>query len=324
MGARSLTDPHSGESSAVARVRRPALGYALAATAATLWSLNASLSRELLDDGVSAVRLSQLRAVGSWLILLLVLAVVRRDLLRVERRQLPALAFLGIVGLALVHATYFLAIERLQIGVALTIEYLAPLLLLLWLRIFHGRRLSGGLWVAVGLASVGCFFVVRAYDASGLDALGLIAAFAAAVSFAIYMVGSERAGHDHEPVTTLVWAFGFASVFWALVAPWWDFPAGDFDTVRNAGLGFGVVVIGTLLPFTLMVAAVRHLPAPRAALVSTLEPVLAAVFAFLIHDEALAAIQIAGGLLVLSGVVWVQTRAVDLEAESAPPFREAR
>lgn len=273
---------------------------------------------------MSAVRLSQLRSAGSWLILVLILAATRRDLLRVERREIPALAILGIAGLALVHATYFLAIERLQIGVALTIEYLAPLLLLLWLRVVHGRRLPPGLWGAVALASVGCFFVVRAYDVGGLDGLGLVAAFAAAVSFAVYMVGAERAGHDHEPVTTLVWAFGFASVFWAVVAPWWDFPAGEFDAAGPALLGLGVVVIGTLLPFTLMVAALRHLPAPRAAVVSTLEPVLAAVFAYLFHGEALAAVQIGGGVIVLAGVLWVQMRAVDLEAESAPPFREVR
>ena len=67
---------------------------------------------------------------------------------------------------------------------------------------------------------------MRAYDAGDLDGLGVAAAFGAAVSFAIYMVGSERAGHRHEPVTTLFWAFGFASLFWAFAAPWWDFPFG--------------------------------------------------------------------------------------------------
>ena len=129
---------------------------------------------------------------------------------------------------------------------------------------------------------------MRAYDAGDLDGLGVAAAFGAAVAFAIYMVGSERAGHRHEPVTTLFWAFGFASLFWALAAPWWEFPFGELDSARNALLAAGVVVIGTLLPFICMVAALRHVPAPRAGVVATLEPVLAAVFAWVIHDEALA------------------------------------
>jgi drug/metabolite transporter (DMT)-like permease len=59
-------------------------------------------------------------------------------------------------------------------------------------------------------------------------------------------------------------------------------------------LGLGVVIIGTLAPFVCIVAAVRQIPAPRAAVVATLEPLLGAVFAYFLHDEALAAPQIAG------------------------------
>jgi drug/metabolite transporter (DMT)-like permease len=305
-------------------VRSPARGYVLAAAAATMWGLNGSMGRSLLDDGVSALRLSQLRSFASWAILAAVLAAWRPELLRVDRRDLPSFAFLGIAGLALVHATYFLAIERLDVGVAVTIQYLAPLLLLVWLRVVHHRRLATGLWGAVALSAAGCFFVVRAYDAGSLDGLGVAYAFGAAVAFAIYMVGSERAGHDHEPVTTLVWSFGFASLFWAVVTPWWSFPVDDFSSGDHPLLALGVVLVGTLLPFTCMVAALRHIPAPRAAVVATLEPVLAALFAYLLLDQALTAVQIAGGVAVLAAVAWVQSRRPDVEAEMAPPLREAR
>jgi drug/metabolite transporter (DMT)-like permease len=84
------------------------------------------------------------------------------------------------------------------------------------------------------------------------------------------------------------------------------------------------VVVGTLLPFVCVVAALRHLPAPRVAVAATLEPVLAAIFAWFMHDERLAAVQIAGGVVVLSAVLWVQAHRPDLEAELAPPLREAR
>jgi drug/metabolite transporter (DMT)-like permease len=304
--------------------RSPARGYALAAAGAAMWALNGTMARELLDDGVDAARLAQLRSAGSWLILALILAVARPDLLRVDRRELPSLALLGVIGLAGVHATYFLAIDRLQIGVAVTIQYLAPLLLLLWLRLAHGRRLAPSLWGAVALSVVGCFFVVRAYDASSLDAVGVAAAFGATLTFAIYMVGSERAGHRLRPVTTLFWTFGFASLFWALVTPWWGFPFGELDSPGNALLAAGVVVVGTLLPFICMVAALRHIPAPRAGVVATLEPVLAAVFAWVILGEELAPIQLLGGAAVLGAVVWVQAHRPDLEAELAPPMRTAR
>jgi drug/metabolite transporter (DMT)-like permease len=304
--------------------RRPARGYALVAAGAAMFALNGSMARYLLDDGVDAVRLSQLRSAGSWLVLLLVLGAMRPRLLRVDRRELPSLALLGVVGLAGVHATYFLAIDRLEIGVAVTIQYLAPLVLLLWLRVAHGRRLAPGLWGAVALSAVGCLLVVEAYRPGDLDALGVAAAFASTLTFVVYMVGSERSGQVHESPTTLFWAFGFATLLWALVAPWWSFPFGELAGSRNLLLGLGVIVVGTLLPFICMVAALRHVPASRAAVVATLEPVLAALFAWLIHDEALAAVQLTGGLAVIGAVAWVQSHRPDLEAEAAPaPRRRA-
>jgi drug/metabolite transporter (DMT)-like permease len=286
-----------------------------------MWALNGSLARFLLDDGVPAARLAQLRSLLSWLLLVAALAVTRPALLRVERREIPRLAFLGIAGLALVHASYFYAIARLQIGVALTIQYLGPLLILLWLRIFHRRHLPRSLWAAVALSVAGCFLVVRAYDAGALDARGIAAAFVAAVSFAIYLVASERSGHRHEPATTLAWGFGFASLFWAIAQPLWSFPLDEFDSIRPVALGLGVAVIGTLLPFALMVTAVRHIPASRAAVIATLEPVLAALLAWPIHGQDLAAVQVAGGLIVVAGVVWVQAQRPSFEAEAAPAYR---
>jgi drug/metabolite transporter (DMT)-like permease len=295
---------------------RTALGYALVVAAVTMWSLNASIARTLLDDGVSAARLSELRALGSWVLIFALVAAVRPRLLRVERSEIPNLAFLGVAGIGLVYLTYFVAIERLQIGVALTIEYLGPLLLLLWLWLARGRQLARGLWGAMAVSLVGIFLAVRAYDFGTLDALGVAAGFAAAVSFAIYLAGSERAGERNAPATTLVWAFGFATLFWLVIQPPWTFPFEQFSGSENLLLGLAVIVIGTVLPYGCIVAAVRHVPAARAGVVGTLEPVLSALFAYLIHDEGLAAVQIAGGVMVLAAVVWVQTQRPDLAAET--------
>jgi drug/metabolite transporter (DMT)-like permease len=295
---------------------RTALGYALVIAAVTMWSLNASLARFLLDDGLSAMRLSELRSAGAFVILVAVLLVVRPGGVRVRREDLPQLAFLGIAGLAAVYVTYFVAIDRLQIGVALTLEYLAPLFILLWLTIVHGRRLSGGLWGAVIVSLAGCVLVVRAYDPGSLDLIGIAAGVGAGISYAIYLAGGERAGRRHPPHTTLVWAFGFATLFWLIVQPPWSFPTEELEGTEDALLALAVIVVGTLLPFGCMVAALRHVPAARAAAVATLEPALSAVFAFAIHDESLAAVQVVGILIVLAAVAWVQTQRPDIAAES--------
>jgi drug/metabolite transporter (DMT)-like permease len=304
--------------------RSAARGYALAIAAAALWALNGSLSIFLLDDGLEPAHLSELRSAGSFAILLVALAVLAKPLLRVRREDVPRFAFLGIAGLALVHVAYFAAIERLGVGPALTLEYLAPMLVLLWLTLVHGRRMQPSLWGALALSVAGCFLVVRAYDADALDGTGLTWGLVSAVAFAIYMTSAERAGQRYQPTTILLWGFGFATLFWSFARPWWDFPFELLDSAGGIALALGVILVGTLFPFLLMVTAVRHIPAHRAAIVATLEPALGAAFEWLIHGTELAAVQIAGGVAVLIAVLWVQSQRVDVEQESAPALREAR
>jgi drug/metabolite transporter (DMT)-like permease len=244
--------------------------------------------------------------------------VVDRRRLRIARRDVPRMAWLGVVGLALVQFSYFAAIDRLAISVALVIQFTGPLLVLLWLRIAHGRRLRPSLYGAVALSVAGSALVVEIFDAGELDGLGVLFAVIAAVTFAVYLVGFERAGRSYDAFTTLAWGLGFATLFWLLVSPPWALPLGDVADTRNAALVLGVVVIGTLGPFLLSVSALRHLPAARVGVVATLEPVLAAVMASAIHGESLAAVQIAGGLLVVAAVAWVQLHPPAPEVEAVP------
>jgi drug/metabolite transporter (DMT)-like permease len=304
--------------------RSPKLGYALAATAATLWSLNGPLAHFVLQDGMPPARLAELRSVTTFAILAAFLALRRPRLLKIRRRDAPRLAFFGIAGLAAVHALYFAAITRLQVGVALTIQYLGPLLLLMWLKLVHRRNLPGGLWSAAGLSAAGCFLVVKAYHPGGLDGVGLAEAAGAAVTFATYLFASEQAGHRYPPATTLVWGFGFASVFWLITQPPLSFPTHALSSSRDLACAAYVCIGGTLIPFACMITAVRHLPAPRAAVVATLEPVLGALLAWPILGQALAPVQIIGGLVVVAAVVWVQSQRPELDAELAPAYGAAR
>jgi drug/metabolite transporter (DMT)-like permease len=303
--------------------RRPRLGYLLAAVAALMFAVNGSLARYLLDDGIAPADLSQLRVTVAFVLLAGALVVLDRRRLRIAAADVPRLAWLGFAGVAIVQFSYFLAIERLPISVALVIQFTGPLLVLLWLRFVHGRRLRPSLYWAVALSVAGSALVVQVHRAGSLDGLGIVFSLVAAVTFAIYLIGFERAGHSYDAFTTLAWGLGFATLFWLLISPPWTFPAGDFDTVRNAALALGVVVVGTLAPFLLNVSALRHLPAARVGVVATLEPPLATIVAWIVHGEALNAVQIAGGLMVVAAVAWVQSHPPSPEVEAVPAWLKA-
>src|SRR5205823_4034211 len=134
----------------------------------------------------------------------------------------------------------------------------------------------------------------------------------------------ERLGQRYEPATTLAWGFGLSSAFWLVTQPLWNFPWQILDSPRNVAFAAYVVIGGTLLPFGCMIAATRHISAPRAGVVATLEPVLGALLAWPIHGQRLAPAQIAGGLLVVGAVIWVQSQQPAQEAELAPAYGTRR
>jgi threonine/homoserine efflux transporter RhtA len=109
-------------------------------------------------------------------------------------------------------------------------------------------------------------------------------------------------------------------LFWLLVRPPSTFPWADFTSPSHLALGLAVALVGTLVPFLLMVIAVRHIPGLRAAVVATLEPVLGALVAWPVHGQQLSPGQLSGAVVVIVAVVWVQTHRPEQHAEGAPAY----
>jgi drug/metabolite transporter (DMT)-like permease len=292
----------------------------MAATAATLWGINGVVSKVILGSGVSSLRLLEVRSLGAAIGLVLVLLVVAPGRLRATRRELPFLAAFGVVGLAFVQWFYFLAIHRLAIGIALLIEYLGALFVALWARYVFHERVRRRIWAALALALAGLAMIVDLLGgAAELSSTGIAFALISAATYTAYILLAERGVGDRDAVSLLAWGFGFAALFLAVIAPWWSFPAGRVaDSVSLLGhlesrqlpvwaLMAWVIVAGTIVPFFLLVSALRHLPATRVAIISMLEPVVATVVAWAWLGESLTAVQLGGALVVLAAIVLAQT-----------------
>lgn len=250
--------------------------------------------------------LAELRVLFSFLLLLGLVAVLRPGDLRVRRSDLPLLALFGIVGIGGVQLAYYESIQRLPIGIALVIQYTAPLLLLLHARL-TGRRVGRRLWAAAALTIAGCALVVGVYDPSlrAVNAVGTAFALLSMVIFAAYFLLAERVLARHRPWTALLYGLGAALIVWAFIRPLWLLP---WDLAAAAWpLVAGVVVVATVIPFGLTLAAVALLPAARVGLTSTLEPVVAALAAYLVLGESLQPPQLVGGAVVLAGIVVAQS-----------------
>lgn len=298
-------------------VRRPAVGYAMYITAATLFALNGSVAKVLLETGLSAARLSELRVTAAFLILLVVVLLTRPAALRLRRSELMRLLVYGVLGVVMTQWLYFVALAQgLAVGVTLLIEFTAPIMVALWFRFGLKEPVSSRVWWALGLALVGLALVAQIWQGFTLDLVGVLAAFGAAVALVVYYISGEKAVTSttapRDPVSLTMWGFAVAAVFWALAQPWWTFP---WDALGAASAATGIlasvpqpvllvylIVLGTVVPFWLVLSSMRHLRASQASTIGMSEPVLASVFAWVLLGEVLLPAQILGGAIVLIGV----------------------
>jgi drug/metabolite transporter (DMT)-like permease len=299
--------------------RHPRAAYVMAASAASLWAVNGTVSKVLLASGFSSLRLAEVRATGALVGLGAIVVLRTPGRLRARPRELLLLAVFGVLGLAFVQWFYFLAIHRLAIGVALLIQYVAPLLVAVWTRIVLKRPLRRRIWVALVLALAGLAFVLDVRSGGTLSTAGIAFSALTAVAYALYLLLAEYALPTRDPISLLAFGFGFAAAFFALIAPWWSFPS-HLATRRVSLLGHlagqhlpawaliaWVIVAGTIVPFILLVNALRYLPATRVGIVAMLEPVVATVVAWAWLGESLGAARLAGGAVVLVAIALAQT-----------------
>jgi drug/metabolite transporter (DMT)-like permease len=261
--------------------------------------------------------------------LLVVLAVVAPDRLRVTRREVPFLAVFGVVGVALTQFLYYVAIGRMPVGIALVFEMTAPVFIALYVWLVRRERVRSRLWLALLLSLSGLVLVAQVWqDGGSLDPVGVASALAAALCLATYYLMGERGTVTRDPVTLTCWSFVAAAVFWSVAAPWWDFHGAVLAERVPVSIGAlhlplwalvgWIVVLGAVVPFWLSIAALRHLSPTAAGLVATVEPVFASVVAWLWVEQVLTGWQVLGGIVVLTGIVLAQTARAEPVPSSVP------
>jgi drug/metabolite transporter (DMT)-like permease len=291
------------------------LGFTALGFAVLLFSINGTVSKWVLEHGVQAARLAEIRVTGAFVILLAIALFVARTDLKLSRREiLPMLAY-GIVGVGMTQYLYFIGIQRLPIGVALVIEFTAPVMVALYARFVQHHVVKPLVWWALALTMVGLVLVTQAWEGFSLDPLGVAAAFGAALALCVYFIGGEYYVARRVPLATATLSMGAAALMWVVVLPWFTFPFHSLQGTVPVGSSdvpiwlpvLSIIVLGTAIPFMLEFTALRWISARQTAIVGTLEPVVAAIIAFLVLGEVLTWAQAIGGLVVITGVILAES-----------------
>jgi len=283
------------------------------------WGMSAVVAKLLFDnaapsDGrpVDTLILVQSRVTFSFIVMFLVFALFHRSALRIRPADVHRFMLMGVVGIAGSNFTYYFAIQQINVSTAILLQYISPVLVLVFARLTKQERLTGTKILAASLSIIGCFLAVGGVSiASGrISALGLVAGVGAAVCWAFANVYSRHLLNRYSVWTVLVYSFFAAAIFWSVINPPWDAIHSGYS--RGQWLEFaGFAMISVLIPHSLYFTGVRFVSASHAIITGTFEPIVAITGSFLVLGDLLSPAQIAGGVIVVVSIALLQLKQKD-------------
>lgn len=309
---------------------RSAAGLGFAALSAASFGLAGALASGLMDSGWSAAGAVTARVTVASLVLLVPALIALDGRWALLRTEFGTVVVYGIVAVAGCQLAYFNAVRQMEVGVALLIEYTAPVAVLGWLWLRHGQRPGRLTFVGSAVAAVGLVLVLDIISGAVVSVPGVLWSLGAMAGAAVYFVLSAR---ESELPPLVLAASGLILGAGVLLL------AGLIGIVRLQGSTQEVDYAGTQVPFWLPIlglgvvsAAVayvagieasRRLGSRLASFVALLEVLFALVFAWILLDQLPRGIQLLGAVLILGGVVIVKLgeRSVSPRRRRSPSRR---
>jgi drug/metabolite transporter, DME family len=297
------------------------VGFLAVGAAASIWGTLGFFAKILYAEGVSFEALVAVRASVGWAAMLLFVLLtwgVRSR--RVTGRDFRFLVPLGLVGIGAFYLLYFFTVRESTVGTAAILLYSSPAFVALLAWIFLKESLGPLRLLALALTFGGIFLVVGGYEPGALEvslpvlATGLLSG----LSYGLYSIlGKPLAGHL-EPAIILSYALGFGSVLLVLAAlPTFHTLVGLSSS--SYALLVMLAVVHTALAFGLYTVGLKRLDAGQAAIVATVEPVVAGAIGVVLLGEELTALKVIGAILVLAGAALAQVRLEKTSRGSAVP-----
>ena len=290
-------------------------GYLYVLVAATLWGVSSVVAKSLFNLGLPPSELILIRLTLTTMILFLLLLCFDRSRLAVSLRDLPYFLILGLIGVGGMQFTYYYAISKIHVGLAILLQYLQPIWVSLYAFLFQKEPLSKGKIASLLLSIGGCYFVVGGYEVALLrsNGAGILIGFAGSLFFAFYALYGEKGLRKYDPWTVILYALGFAAFFNCILTP----PAKVLGGGHSFKLWMAflfIAIFSGLIPYGLYFKGMERIRATRASIAATWEPVIAGLTAYLVLGEVLSPLQVLGGMSVIAAIFVLQ-----LSRERAAP-----
>jgi drug/metabolite transporter (DMT)-like permease len=303
-------------SSPTTELGHPWWGYFFIAAASLCWGGAATFGKAIFNGSLFAGRplispmvLTQMRTSFAVMVLApFLLLRFGKAIFRIRRDDLALCFLVGTMGVACSNYFYYLAVQKATVSLAITVQYTAPVWVLLYMVLRGREKATLQKTVAALVAMVGTALAIGVFHSNTtVNALAVGAALLASFGYAFYNIGGQGLVTRNHQLTIMFYVLGSSAVLWTVVNPPWRLARQHFSSGQWEFF-FVFACLSMVVPYMFYFSGLRYLDPTRAVITSCLEPVFAIVFAVMFVHEQLSALQVAGILAVLSATVMVQMK----------------
>ena len=281
-------------------------------SAGTLWGVMGVFVRKLGTYGFSPLQIACLRILFGAVLFLLITAVFRRDLLKIQPRDVGLFLGMGLLSLLLFTVCYFTTISLASLSVAAILLYTSPIWVMLMSAVCFREKITRRKLLCAAMAFGGCVLVSGIGSAASLSPMVIVTGLLSAVGYGLYSIFGTFALRKYQPLTVTTYAFLFGAAGALLLCNPIQIVRVISQT-RNPGALVLLIAVTALvtavLPYLLYTVGLNHMRASAAAIMASIEPVVATAAGALAFGETLTLPAFAGIALVLGAIVVLNAKA---------------
>ncbi len=272
--------------------------------AGLFWGVMGLFVRALSVYGFDSLQITALRLTSAVIMFILFALIYDRKLFRINPRDLILFLIMGLFGVLAMSWLYFSAIVRIDLSVASILLNTAPIWVLTASVLFYGEKLNIQKIVSLLLAVVGCVFV-SGFSSGSMSIAGLLCGFASGLTYAFYSIIGKYALNKYPPITVTLYSFivaGIGSLFICGFSEMANIVVTNLDfslVLKIAGIGF----VSVFVPFLLYNIGLSKVPAGKASIMASVEPMMATISGMLAFGEFPGLSGFVGIFMIISAIV---------------------
>lgn len=274
--------------------------------AATFWGMIAVFVKKLAYLGFSAMEIVTIRVTLTAVILFSIQLLKYQKMDRISMKNIPIFIGTGIFSIVAFNWCYFMAIDQMNISLAVILLYTAPAFVTILSTLLLKESLTSKKLIAVIGTILGCVMIagISTKSTQSITLTGVLIGLGSGFCYALYSIFGKYALREHKPFTVTLNTFLVASIFLIPVTQLWH-KAELFQNVDVWIYGIGLALFPTVFAFIFYTSGLKKIESSRAAIIATIEPIIATMLGIFLYQEKMELLQLIGSIIIMLSVLVV-------------------